>query len=224
ERASHERVLGVDEASGKPIIVRVGKFGPLVQIGSPDDEEKPRFASLRPGQMIETITYEEALELFKLTKTIGTFEDKDMVVAIGRFGPYIRHDGSFYSLPKDVDPHKVEENQAIEIIRTKRQKDIDKIIKTFEEDPEVRIENGRWGPFIRYGKLNIKIPKEKDPESLTFEQIKKLASDQPLVSKTAPAKKAPATKKATAKKAAPKKTTAKKTTAKKATPRKTSTA
>ncbi len=223
ERASHERVLGVDEASGKPIIVRVGKFGPLVQIGSPDDEEKPRFASLRPGQMIETITYEEALELFKLPKTIGTFEDKDMVVAIGRFGPYIRHDGAFYSLPKEVDPHKVEENQAIEIIKIKRQKDIDKIIKTFEEDPEVRIENGRWGPFIRYGKLNIKIPKEKEAESLTFEEIKKLAGDQPVVSKTAAVKKSGTAKKASPKKAAPKKAAAKKPAATKATPRKKAT-
>jgi len=208
ERASHERELGVDEATGKKIIVRVGRFGPLVQIGSSDDEEKPRFASLRQGQMIETITYEEALELFKLPKAIGTFEDKEMVVAIGRFGPYIRHDGAFYSLHKDIDPHKVEEGEAIEIIKTKRQKDIDKIIKTFEEDPDVRIENGRWGPFIRYGKLNVKIPKDKVAEDLTFEDIKILADNQPVVKKAATTKatstakkKAPAAKKKTATKA-----------------------
>ncbi|HUH18593.1 type I DNA topoisomerase [Albibacterium sp.] len=214
ERASHERELGTDEASGKKIIVRVGRFGPLVQIGSSEDEEKPRFASLRQGQMIETITLEEALELFRLPKTVGVFEDKDMTVAIGRFGPYIRHDGSFYSLPKDVDPHKVEETEAIEIIKIKRQKDIDKIIKTFEEDPDVRIENGRWGPFIRYGKLNIKIPKDKTPEDLSFEEIKKLADDQPVPKKsfkgakatatTATKKKTAAKKKPAAKKAAPK--------------------
>src|SRR5690606_17284258 len=197
-----------DEASGKKIIVRVGRFGPLVQIGSSEDEEKPRFASLRQGQMIETITLEEALELFRLPKTVGVFEDKDMTVAIGRFGPYIRHDGSFYSLPKDVDPHKVEETEAIEIIKIKRQKDIDKIIKTFEEDPDVRIENGRWGPFIRYGKLNVKIPKDKVAEDLTFEDIKILADNQPVVKKAATTKatstakkKAPAAKKKTATKA-----------------------
>jgi len=213
ERASHERELGIDEQTGKKVIVRVGRFGPLVQIGSTDDEEKPRFASLRQGQMIETITFEEALELFKLPKTVGTFEDKDMTVAIGRFGPYIRHDGSFYSLHKDLDPHKVEEAEAIEIIKTKRQKDLDKIIKTFEEDPEVRIENGRWGPFIRYGKLNIKIPKDKVAEDLSFEEIKVLADNQPVPKKTA----AKAAAKTTAKKkpAAKKKTAAKtKTTSK----------
>src|SRR5690606_12736104 len=201
-----------DEASGKKIIVRVGRFGPLVQIGSSEDEEKPRFASLRQGQMIETITLEEALELFRLPKTVGVFEDKDMTVAIGRFGPYIRHDGSFYSLPKDVDPHKVEETEAIEIIKIKRQKDIDTIIKTFEEDPDVRIENGRWGPFIRYGKLNIKIPKDKVAEDLTFEDIKVLADNQPVLKKSDPKSKATAKKKPAAKKA----TTAKAKTTKKA--------
>src|SRR5690606_12343315 len=133
----------------KKVIVRVGRFGPLVQIGSADDEEKPRFASLRTGQMIETISFEEAMELFKLPKKVGSFEDKDMTVAVGRFGPYIRHDGAFYSLPKGRDPLDVEEDEAIEIIRAKRQKDKDKIIKTFDEDPDVRVENGRWGPFIR---------------------------------------------------------------------------
>jgi len=211
ERASHERELGTDAETGKKIIVRVGRFGPLVQIGSSEDEEKPRFASLRQGQMIETITLEEALELFKLPKNIGTFEDKDMTVAIGRFGPYIRHDGSFYSLSKDIDPHKVEEQEAIEIIKTKRQKDIDKIIRTFDEDPEVRIENGRWGPFIRYGKLNIKIPKDKSPEDLSFDEIKKLADEQPVAKK--PFKGAKSTATATTKKktVAKKKPAAKKT-------------
>src|SRR5690606_19894189 len=128
-------------------------------------------------------------------------------VAIGRFGPYIRHDGSFYSLGKDIDPHKVEEAEAIEIIQTKRQKDIDKIIKTFDEDPEVRIENGRWGPFIRYGKQNIKIPKDKVAEDLSFADIQKLAAEQPAPKKgvarnakatsTAKKKAAPAKKKTT---------------------------
>ena len=134
DRATHERELGVDPVTGKPISVRVGRFGPLVQIGTADDEEKPVFASLRKGQMIETITLEEALELFKLPKKVGEFEGKEMTVAIGRFGPYIRHNSSFYSLPKGLDPLDVEQDQAIQIIEEKRQKDKDKIIKIFDED------------------------------------------------------------------------------------------
>src|SRR5690606_3762505 len=147
DRATNERELGVDPASGKPVSVRVGRFGPLVQIGSADDEEKPRFASLRKGQMIETITFEEAMDLFNLPKKVGEFEEKEMTVAIGRFGPYIRHNSSFYSLPKGVDPLDVTEEQAVEIIKEKRQKDKDKIIRVFDENPEAKIENGRWGPF-----------------------------------------------------------------------------
>jgi len=171
DRANNERELGIDPASGKMVSVRIGKFGPLVQIGSPDDEEKPRFASLRPGQMIETISFEEALDLFKLPKKVGIFEDKEMTVAIGRFGPYIRHDNAFYSLPKEMDPHDVTEADAIQIIQDKRQKDKEKIIKVFDENPEARIENGRWGPFIRFGKQNIKIPKGTETESITYQQV-----------------------------------------------------
>ena len=124
DRATHERELGVDPVSGKPVSVRVGRFGPLVQIGEQDDEVKPRFASLRKGQMIETITFEEAMELFKLPKKVGEFEEKEMTVAIGRFGPYIRHNSSFFSLPKGLDPSDVTQEQAIELIRETRQKDI----------------------------------------------------------------------------------------------------
>ncbi|SEN76142.1 DNA topoisomerase I [bacterium A37T11] len=175
DRATNERELGVDPETGKRVSVRIGRFGPLVQIGSPDEEEKPRFASLRPGQMIETISFEEALELFKLPKKIGEFEEKDMVVAVGRFGPYIRHNSAFYSLPKGLDPLDVTEEQAVEIIKVKRQKDIEKIIRTFDENPEARIENGRWGPYIRFGKLNVKIPKGKDAESLTYDDVIKLS-------------------------------------------------
>ncbi len=175
ERANGGRDLGIDPVSGKKISVRIGRFGPFVQIGDTEDEEKPRYASLRTGQMIESISLEEAMELFKLPKTVGQFEDKDMVVAIGKFGPYVRHDGSFYSLPKEVDPHTVEEAKAIEIIQEKRQKDIDKLIKRFDENPDARIENGRWGPYIKFGKLNIKIPKDKTPEDITYEEVLVLA-------------------------------------------------
>lgn len=177
DRATHERTLGTDPASGKPITVRVGRFGPLVQIGSAEDEEKPRFASLRKGQMIETISLEEALELFKLPKKVGEYEGIEMTVAIGRFGPYIRHNSSFYSLPKGIDPLDVEEQQAIEIIEEKRKKDREKIIKVFDENPDARIENGRWGPFVRFGKQNLKIPKGTEVGGITYEDVVKWAED-----------------------------------------------
>lgn len=214
ERANNERELGVDPVSGKPVSVRIGKFGPLVQIGAQDDEEKPRFASLRKGQMIETITFEDAMELFKLPKKVGIFEEKEMTVAIGRFGPYIRHDSSFYSLPKDLDPLDVTEEECIQIIKEKRQKDIEKVIRVFDENPEAQIEQGRWGPFIRFGKQNLKIPKGTEVENITYEDVVKWAeADAPKGKAKVATKKATTTKKAPAKKA----TTVKKaTTAKKA--------
>ncbi len=175
DRATNERELGIDPESGKRVSVRIGRFGPMVQIGLTDDEEKPRYASLRPGQMIETITFEEALELFKLPKKVGEFEGKEMTVAIGRFGPYIRHNNAFYSLPKDVDPHGVSTDSAIQIIQDKRQRDIEKVVKVFDENPDARIENGRWGPFIRFGKQNVKIPKGTEVQSITYEDVLKWA-------------------------------------------------
>lgn len=179
-RASGERSLGIDEATGKPVSVRIGRYGPFVQLGlaEKDGEEKPRFASLRTGQMLETISLEEALELFKLPKKIGAFEDQEMTVAIGKFGPYIRHNSAFYSLPKGVDPHEVGLDQAITIIEEKRKRDIEKIIKTFDENPEARIEQGRWGPYIKFGKLNLRIPKDKDPNSISYEQVLELVPKQ----------------------------------------------
>ena len=178
EKARGERDLGVDPETGKRMSVRIGRFGPFVQIGENaenEGDEKPRYASLRTGQMIETITLEEALELFKLPKKVGVFEDKDMTVAIGRFGPYVRHASAFYSLPKGVDPHSVTEAEAIQIIEEKRKKDSEKLIKSFDENPDVKILNGRWGPYIEYGKLNVKIPKGKEAKDLTFEEVKALA-------------------------------------------------
>jgi len=210
DRANNERELGVDPVSGKPVSVRIGKFGPLVQIGSPDDEEKPRFASLRKGQMIETITFEDAMELFKLPKKVGVFEDKEMTVAIGRFGPYIRHNSAFYSLPKGVDPLDVTEEECIQIIQEKRQKDIEKVIRVFDENPDAQIEQGRWGPFIRFGKQNLKIPKGTEIEKISYEDVLKwAAADAPKgkAVKTKTAEKKTVAKKATAKKAPAKKTT-----------------
>ena len=178
DKATGERELGNDP-SGKKVSVRIGRYGPFVQVGenaTESDPIKPLYASLRAGQSIETITLEDALELFKLPKKVGSFEDKDMTVAIGKFGPYIRHNSAFYSLPKGIDPLDVSEEQAVEIIQEKRKKDAEKLIKSFDEDPTVKVLNGRWGPYIEFGKLNVKIPKDvKDPQTLTFEQVKALA-------------------------------------------------
>ncbi|MBS7565058.1 type I DNA topoisomerase [Mucilaginibacter sp. Bleaf8] len=211
DKARGERELGAHPETGKKISVRIGRFGPFVQIGDAEGEEKPLYASLRAGQMIETISLEEALELFKLPKKVGMYEDKDMTVAIGKFGPYIRHNSSFYSLPKGVDPMSVTEEQCVEIIEEKRKKDAEKLIKSFDQDPEVKILNGRWGPYIEFGKQNVKIPKDvADPTTLTYDQCKALADAAPKDTKkgfgrgakSAPAAKAakPAAKKATKKK------------------------
>lgn len=172
------RELGTHPVSGKPVIARLGRFGPLVQIGDADDEEK-QFASLKKGQFIENITMEEALELFKLPRDVGMFEDKKMVAAIGRFGPYIRHDGAFVSLPKELDPLSVTEEEAIQLIKDKREADAKKHIKSFDENPELQILNGRWGPYIKMGKKNYKIPKDKEAETLTYDETIHIIENQP---------------------------------------------
>jgi DNA topoisomerase-1 len=215
DKATGERELGVHPESGKKMSVRIGRYGPFVQVGenpSDESEEKPLYASLRTGQSIETISLEEALELFKLPKVLGEYEGKVMKVAIGRFGPYISHNSAFISVPKEIDPLDVTEEQAIELIEAKRKKDAERLIKSFPEDETVKVLNGRWGPYIEFGKLNVKIPKDiTDPTTLTFEQCKALADAMPKDAKKGrfgktvaaakpAAKKAPAKKKAVAKK------------------------
>ncbi|MBD3631099.1 type I DNA topoisomerase [Cyclobacterium sp.] len=191
--------LGIDPKTGKKVIARLGKFGPLVQIGEQEDEEK-QFASLRKGQFIESITLEDALELFKLPRDVGQFEDKKIVAAIGRFGPYIRHDGKFVSLGKEYDPHSVNEEEAIELIKAKREADAKKHIKSFDEDPEVQVLLGRWGPYIKKGRNNYKIPKDKEAEELTFAEITEIIESQGDAKKgKAKPKKAAAGKKKTKK-------------------------
>lgn len=185
--AGLERELGMHPENGKPVTVRMGRYGPYAQIGSADDEEKPVYASLRKEQLLESITLEDALELFKLPRTVGTFEDKVMTAAIGRFGPYIRHDGKFVSLPKEYDPHTVDEATAIELIKAKREADAKKIIKLFDENPDVKVLNGRWGPYISFKKKNFKIPKDVVAEDLTLEQCIEIIE-------TPPAKKKPRAK------------------------------
>ena len=170
--------LGKDPKTGKPVIARLGKFGPLVQIGDQEDEEK-KFASLKKGQFIESISLEDALELFKLPRDVGMLEDKKIVAAIGRFGPYLRHDGKFVSIGKDYDPLAITEEEAIGLIKAKREADAKKHIKTFDENPEIQLLNGRWGPYIKFGKNNYKIPKDKEAEDLTFEETMEIIENQP---------------------------------------------
>ena len=178
ERQVGERVLGTDPKSGRQVSVKIGRFGPVAQIGTSDEEEKPVFASLRKDQLIETITLEDALELFKLPRQIGLFEDKEMTVAIGRFGPYIRHDGSFYSLPKTDDPLSVTAERAVEVIAEKREAEKNKIISVLGENGEYQVLNGRFGPYFTFEKNNFKIPKSVDPKTLTAEKCKELVEKQ----------------------------------------------
>jgi len=177
------RELGVDPASGEVILARMGRFGPVVQIGSGEDDKKPKYASMRKGQFIESISLEEALELFKLPRTVGEYEGLEIEANVGRFGPYLRHNNKFYSIPKEDDPHDIEQDRAIEIIEAKRKADNERLIKTFDEDPNVQVLNGRWGPYIKFGKKNVKIPKGKTPAELTFAECKELADKTPEKSK-----------------------------------------
>jgi len=178
ERVSGERILGIDSRTGRQLSVRMAKFGPVAQLSNPENpEEKPEYAGLKPGQRLETITFEEALALFELPRNLGKYEEEDVIVSIGRFGPYVKHKNKFYSLGKDYDPYSVSLEEAIDIINKKREKDAQKIIKTFEENKEVQILKGRWGPYIKAGKINVKIPKGKDPSSLSYEECNKLIEE-----------------------------------------------
>jgi DNA topoisomerase I len=179
ERQVGERILGTDPVSGRQLSVKLGKFGPLAQIGTIEEEEKPVFASLRKEQSIESITYEETLELFKLPRQLGEFEDKVMTVAIGRFGPYIRHDSSFYSLPKTDDPMEVTAERAVEIIEAKREEEKNRVIQILGENGEIQVLNGRFGAYFTRDKINYKIPKGTDPTLLTLEKCLELIEAQP---------------------------------------------
>ncbi len=179
-----ERQLGIDPKSGNPVFVKIGRYGPVVQIGvaHADDKEapKPQFASLMKGQSIDTIKLEEALKLFDLPRTVGEYEGKVMVAAVGRFGPFIRHDGKFVSIPKDLNPLTITAEEAIALIDGKREKDEQRFIKKFEEDPEMEILKGRFGPYISYQKANYRFPKTvTDPTAMTLEDCKKIIADAP---------------------------------------------
>jgi DNA topoisomerase-1 len=184
ERSSvgKSRELGTDPKTGKNVYAKLGKFGAYVQIGeNPDDNggEKPKFASLRPGQFIENITMADAMELFKMPRDLGLFEEKSVVINIGRFGPYVLHDKKFVSIPKTDDPYTIALPKAIELIEAKRIADANKTIKLFDENPDIQVLNGRFGPYIKAGKKNVKIPKGKEPKDLTLEECLTLAAAAP---------------------------------------------
>jgi DNA topoisomerase-1 len=219
------REIGVHPETGSKIYARLGRFGPYVQLGENEGEQKPAYANLRKGQFIESITLDEALELFKLPRIVGQFEEKDMTAAVGRFGPYIRHDSKFYSLAKGQDPHTITPDEAIVLIEAKRKQEAEKLIKTFEPEgrADVQVLNGKYGPYIVAAGKNVKIPKGEEPRELTLERCLELADatpDKPAKGRfgakkaAAPAataeaatkpKKAAAKKAPAAKKAAPKK-------------------
>ena len=178
ERKVGERVLGTDPASGKPVSVKIGRFGPIVQIGTSTDEEKPRFAQMKPGQTLETITLEEALELFSLPRTLGNFEGKEVTIGAGRFGPYIKHNNIYVSLPKSHDPLTVSLEEATGLIEAKRKAEAERIIKTYEQEPALQVLNGRFGPYIAYNGKNYKLPKSATPAELTLEECLEIVKQQ----------------------------------------------
>lgn len=227
QRATGERELGTDPETGKPVIARIGRFGPIVQIGASDDDQK-KFASLRPDQSIGNISLEEALKLFDLPRNLGEWEGQPVIVSVGRFGPYAKHGSTFASLKtrEGDDPYTIDFDRAKQLIEDKRAGIIANLILTFDERPDVQVLNGRFGPYIKVGKGNYKIPKGKDPKTLTLEEIDTIVAEAPAkpargrgakkeaANSTTTAKKAPV-KKAAAKKKAPAKKAAKKSSAKK---------
>mgnify|MGYP002344040070 FL=1 len=180
ERATGEREIGVHPESGRRIIARIGRFGPMVQIGDEQvDGEKPEFASLRANQSINSITLEEALDLFKLPRTLGEMEGQPVKANVGRFGPYVQLGKLFASIPKEEDPMTIDFDRAVELIKEKREADAKKIIKTFPENEDVQLLNGRWGPYLKIGRKNFKLPKDVEPEKLTLEQCIEISENQP---------------------------------------------
>ena len=189
EKSEHkvgERELGTDPASGKPVSVKIGRFGPMVQIGSAGEEEKPRFATLPAQLSISTITLEEALDLFKLPRTLGNFEEKPVVVNTGRFGPYVQHNRKFVSIPKGEDPMDISYERAVELIQAKREAEEKSHLKSFEEEPGLEVRSGRFGPYISFEGTNYKIPKAQAERAaeLTLEECRKIIESTAAAPKT----------------------------------------
>ncbi len=178
-----ERLLGTDPKTGKPVSVKIGRFGPLVQLGSSDGGDKPHFAPLQKNQSVSTITLEEALKLFELPRVLGDFEGGEVSVGVGRFGPYVKHDGKYVSIPKEQSPQTITLEEAVKLIEEKRSSEAKKVLISFPEDPDMEVLNGRYGVYISYKKQNYKIPKGTDTSSLTYEDCKAIVADEANASK-----------------------------------------
>lgn len=191
EHKAGERKLGDDPKTGHPVFVKIGRYGPVVQIGTADDEEKPRFAQLPADKSMETITLDEALELFKLPRTVGEFEGKNVTIGAGRFGPYVLHDKKYVSIPKDEDPLTLTLERAIELIESKRKAEEERHLKKFDEDPKLEVLNGRYGPYIVYDGKNYRIPRDLHPKAaeLSYEQCMDIVNNPPAPKKRGAAKK-----------------------------------
>ena len=184
-----ERLLGNDPKTGLPVMVKIGRYGPLVQMGSADNENKPRFASLQRGQSIETLTLEEAIKLFDLPRELGEFEGAQVSIGVGHYGPYVKHNGKYASIPKEMSPTAITLKEAVEIIKQHREAEAKKVLKTFDEEPDLKVMNGRYGPYIVYKKQNVKIPKGKDAQALTLEECREIVADESNHSKGSTRKK-----------------------------------
>jgi len=189
-----ERTLGVDPKTGQPVMVKIGRYGPLVQMGTADTDVKPRFASLQRGQSIETLTLEDALKLFDLPRELGEFEGAMVTIGVGQYGPYVKHNGKYVSIPKDQSPTAITLEEAQALILAHREAEAKKVLKTFEQEPDLKVLNGRYGPYIVYKKQNIKIPKGKDAESLTLEECREIVADESNHSKGSARKRAARTR------------------------------
>jgi len=192
-RSAHkagERQIGIDPKTGNPVFVKIGRYGPVVQIGSASDDEKPQFAQLPSDKGMETITIEEALELFKLPRTVGEYEGSQVVIGTGKFGPYVMHEKKFVSIPKGEDPMTVTFDRAVELIEDKRKQDQQRHIKSFEEDAKLEVLNGRYGPYIAYNGSNYRIPKELHSQAveLTYEKCMEIVKESPVKKRAASAR------------------------------------
>lgn len=199
-----ERLLGNDPKTGLPVMVKIGRYGPLVQMGSADNNIKPHFASLQRGQSIETITLEEAVKLFDLPRDLGEFEGEMVTIGVGHYGPYVKHNGKYASIPKEMSPTAITLDEAVEIIKNQREAEAKKVLRTFDEEPDLKVMNGRYGAYIVYKGQNVKIPKDKNAEELSLEDCRAIVADESNHSKGS------AGKRATRGRSASRKTTAKK--------------
>ena len=186
EHKAGEREIGIDPESGKPVFVKIGRFGPVVQIGTAEDDEKPKFSQLPADKSMATITLEEALKLFQLPRTVGQFEGSDVVIGAGRFGPYVLHNKKYVSLPKTENPLKVSLETAIELIEQKRQQEKERHIKSFEQDEKMEVLNGRYGPYIAYDGKNYRLPKiwHDKAADISYEQCMEIIQNTPVKKST----------------------------------------